>query len=119
MLPLITQVSDALRRQLTPETMCDEASRNEVPEMEGLEDSYGANYTRCKFTIDYYSMQYSLYINAVVEIVGGIFFIITAAYIIRDKLKCDRYIAGKCSFEKECLHVRVSFGTELQNCFLF
>ena len=40
-------------------------------------------------------MQYSLLINNVVEIIGGLFFLITAIYIIKDKLRCDRYVAGK------------------------
>ncbi len=68
-----------------------------VPDMEGLADSYPANHTVCDFTVDYYSMQYSLFINNVVEVVGGIFFIVTAFYILKDKRKCNRYIAGESS----------------------
>ena len=46
-------------------------------------------------SVDFYAMQYSLLINNVVEALGGVLFLVTAVYIIRDKLKCDRYIAGK------------------------
>lgn len=44
-------------------------------------------------------MQYSMFINNGVEVVGGLFFLLTALYIIRDKLKVERYIAGafRCS----------------------
>jgi len=47
--------------------------------------------------VDYYSMQYSLFINNAVEVIGGLFFLLTAIYIIRDKLKVDRYIAEETS----------------------
>ena len=60
----------------------------EVPDMKGLADSYPANHTRCDFAVDYYGMQYSLYINNIVEVIGGIFFLITAVYIVSDKRKC-------------------------------
>jgi len=37
----------------------------------------------------YQSMQYSLFTNFGVEIIGGILFFITAIYIVRDKLACE------------------------------
>lgn len=60
-----------------------------------------ANKTRCEFALDHESMLYSLLINNVVEIIGGVLFVVTAFYIIKDKMKCDRYVAGKERDEKE------------------
>ena len=41
------------------------------------------------------SLQYSLAITSIVEILAAAFFFLTAAYIVRDKLKVDRTIAGE------------------------
>ena len=43
----------------------------------------------------YTSLQYSLFTNCGVEIIGGILFFITAIYIVRDKLACENASAGK------------------------
>ena len=42
----------------------------------------------------YTSLQYSLFTNCGVEIIGGILFFITAIYIVRDKLACENASAG-------------------------
>ncbi len=81
-------MSDALRGQLSRDDVCQGSGMYEVPDMKGLADSYPANHTRCDFAVDYYGMQYSLYINNIVEVIGGIFFLITAVYIVSDKRKC-------------------------------
>ncbi|XP_047503880.1 protein spinster isoform X2 [Pieris napi] len=44
-------------------------------------------------TAEFRSLQYALFVTCFVEVVGGIFFLITALYIVRDKLKVDRAIA--------------------------
>ena len=41
------------------------------------------------------SLQYSLFTNCGVEIIGGILFFITAIYIVRDKLACENAAAGE------------------------
>ena len=41
------------------------------------------------------SLQYSLFTNFGVEIIGGILFFITAIYIVRDKLACENASAGE------------------------
>ena len=41
------------------------------------------------------SLQYSLFTNFGVEIIGGILFFITAIYIVRDKLACENSSAGE------------------------
>ncbi len=87
---LIGLISDALRRVLTADAVCDT-----TPGSHGLLIvDEATSKTGCDFAVDYFSMQYSLLISNAVEIVGGIFFLVTAVYIIKDKMKCDRYIAG-------------------------
>ena len=82
-------MSDSLRGIITPDHACPNATEDQLPNLVGQ-----TNQTLCDFSVDYYSMQYSLFINNAIEIVGGLFFLLTAIYIIRDKLKVDRYIAG-------------------------
>ena len=81
-------MSDSLRGIITMEHVGCEDQQNQQ-QLVGE-----TNQTRCDFGVDYYSMQYSLFINNFVEVAGGLFFLLTAVYIIRDKLKVDRYIAG-------------------------
>lgn len=45
--------------------------------------------------IEFKSLQYSLFSTSFIEVLGGIFFLFTSAYIIRDKLKVEQAIAGK------------------------
>ena len=94
LLSSIIQVSDSLRGTITQEYACPDASEDQLDSLVGQ-----TNQTRCDFSVNYYSMQYSLFINNAVEVMGGLFFLLTAIYIIRDKLKVDRYIAGafRCS----------------------
>jgi len=44
--------------------------------------------------LEFRSLQYSLFITCFVEVLGGLFFLMTAWYIISDKNKCDRAIAN-------------------------
>ena len=75
--------------------LCDEVSQTTYPDVENIE-AY-ANKTVCSFTVDFYSMQYSLFINNIVEILGSFLFLITAIYVVKDMKKCNKYIAGKLS----------------------
>ena len=43
----------------------------------------------------YHSLLYSLITNIGVEFIGGIFFFITAIYIVKDKLLCEAAASGK------------------------
>ena len=49
------------------------------------------------------SLQYSLFSNCGVEVVGGILFLITAIYIAKDKLACENSVSGKNS--RQCKSV--------------
>ena len=48
----------------------------------------------CSDELRYYSLQYSLFTNCGVEVVGGVLFLITAIYIAKDKLACENSVAG-------------------------
>ena len=42
----------------------------------------------------YESLQYSLFSNSGVEIFGGLLFLLTAVFIVRDKLACEAAVSG-------------------------
>ena len=44
--------------------------------------------------VDFRALQYSLFITVFVEVLGAFFFFATAWYIVEDKAKVDRAIAG-------------------------
>lgn len=48
--------------------------------------------------VKFKSLQYSLFITCFVEILGAIFFLVTANYILRDKAKAERAVQGKSNF---------------------
>ena len=48
----------------------------------------------CNSTRDFYSMQYSLIINILFVFLGGICFFISAIYIVKDKERVERFVAG-------------------------
>merc|ERR1719376_1057044 len=50
----------------------------------------------------YYSLQYSLFTNCGVEVVGGVLFLITAIYIVRDKLACENSAAATKHKDDPC-----------------
>lgn len=43
------------------------------------------------------ALQYSLFTTSFVEVIGGLFFLITAAYILRDKAKAEKAVSGEFS----------------------
>lgn len=51
--------------------------------------------TEDSIEVQFKSLQYSLFSSSFVEVLGGVFFLITAAYILRDKSNVDRAVAGK------------------------
>ncbi|XP_075977531.1 lysolipid transporter protein spinster isoform X3 [Anticarsia gemmatalis] len=65
---LVGVISESLKRSLSPE---------EQPSPQ----------------VEFSSLQYALFVTCFVEVIGGIFFLLTAIYIVRDKLKVDRAIA--------------------------
>lgn len=53
--------------------------------------------------VQFHSLQYALFTTNFVEVLGGLFFLFTALYIVRDKENAERELAGEI----------------LQFCFLF
>ncbi|XP_013186867.1 protein spinster isoform X3 [Amyelois transitella] len=43
--------------------------------------------------VQFRSLQYALFVTCFVEVIGGVFFLLTAMYIVKDKQKVDRAIA--------------------------
>lgn len=48
--------------------------------------------------VRFHSLQYALFTTNFVEVLGGLFFLFTALYIIQDKEKAERDLAGKFLF---------------------
>ena len=48
----------------------------------------------CNDVRDFYSMQYSLVVNILIVFLGAICFFISAIFIIKDKERVERFVAG-------------------------
>merc|ERR1719242_1853361 len=60
-----------------------------------------ANSTSCDQSWEMYrSLQYSFFSNSGVEVVGGVLFLLTAIFIVRDKLACELAVS-EIKFETE------------------
>ena len=44
--------------------------------------------------VEFRSLQYSLFITCFVEVLGGVFFLLTALYIVHDKAEAEREVSG-------------------------
>jgi len=64
----------------------------------GQEEDLEAECTK-EIVFKFQSLQYSLFTNFGVEIIGGILFFITAIYIVRDKLACEN---SSAEMKKKC-----------------
>lgn len=49
--------------------------------------------------VQFRALQYSLFSTSFVEVLGGVFFLITAAYILKDRANVDRAVAGNGKFD--------------------
>ena len=59
------------------------------------EDLKASNATiLCEANRDFYSMQYSLVINILIVFIGGVCFFLSAIYLVRDKERVERFVAG-------------------------
>merc|ERR1712223_1339543 len=60
------------------------------------------NRTSCDHSWEMYrSLQYSFFSNSGVEVVGGVLFLLTAIFIVRDKLACELAVSALETEEKE------------------
>jgi MFS family permease len=65
------------------------------------ESTLGSNSTSCDQSWEMYrSLQYSFFSNSGVEVIGGFLFLITAIFIVRDKLACELAVS-EIKFESE------------------
>ncbi|CAH2980901.1 unnamed protein product [Chilo suppressalis] len=55
-------------------------------------------------SVQFRALQYSLFITCFVEVIGGVFFLLTAIYIVRDKLKVDNAITAAVAQRTEPSH---------------
>jgi len=46
----------------------------------------------CMVQNTYFSLQYSMFTNCGIEVIGGILFFITAIFIVRDKRRCEHAV---------------------------
>ncbi|XP_068633148.1 protein spinster isoform X1 [Battus philenor] len=61
---------------------------------ESLKKSLGSGHMETPSqSVQFRSLQYALFVTCFVEVLGGVFFLITTKYIVRDKQKVDRAIA--------------------------
>lgn len=67
---LVGVISESLKRSLSP-------SPSEMPSQ----------------IVQFRALQYALFVTCFVEVLGGIFFLLTAIYIVKDKQTVDRTIA--------------------------
>jgi MFS transporter, Spinster family, sphingosine-1-phosphate transporter len=51
--------------------------------------------TLLQMTTEFQSLQYALFSTCFVEVIGGVFFLITSFYVLRDKRNADLAIRGK------------------------
>ena len=99
---LFFQVSDALKNDyITNDFLggmglknCAEINEWNLENTANLTAQQNATMEICNSTRDFYSMQYSLIINIFMVFLGGICFFISAIYIVKDKERVERFVAG-------------------------
>ena len=62
-------------------------------------DTLNPNPELCENQRKFYSMQYAFMLNIVMVLLGGVCFIICAIYVVRDKERVERFVAGKFFFK--------------------
>lgn len=60
-----------------------------------VETTKTSNFIQENVEIKFKGLQYALFTTCFVEILGGIFFLCTAIYILRDKQKAEKAVKGK------------------------
>jgi len=96
-------VSEILKVVLTPpgnDTAVDGAwSNNSTLLLATVSDDPAANCSQSSINletadVDFKALQYAMLVTILVEVIGGVFFLLTACYIVEDKASVDRAIAG-------------------------
>ena len=58
-------------------------------------DCSGEDYYVSFASASYASLQYSFFSNSGVEVLGGVLFLLTAVWIVRDKMACETAVSGE------------------------
>ncbi|KAK4874836.1 hypothetical protein RN001_014196 [Aquatica leii] len=92
---LIGIISDALRITLTSKSQINYTTSNgtSVAALQDLRDDNSSDVVQFK------ALQYALFITCFVEILGGIFFLINAMYIVKDRTKVDNAVKDAADLE--------------------
>jgi hypothetical protein len=61
----------------------------------GLNATASSLLTEVDPRVKFHSLQYALFSTNFVEVIGGLFFVLTALYIVADKREADRAATGK------------------------
>lgn len=81
---LVFQISESLQKVLKPAVAHDAINRTVTLPAAADND-----------LAEFHSMQYALFITCFIEVLGGLFFLLTALYIRRDKEDAEREAACK------------------------
>jgi hypothetical protein len=116
------QVSEALKRVLAPSDILYSANTNGSLPLPSNASSYISHSAVANGSlslssdvssnatldpvIEFHSLQYSIFMTCFVQVLGGLFFLLTALYITADRLHAERAIAGRRSFEQSERAVR-------------
>ena len=96
-------MSDAFQVSLTAQT----SGKMMIPQsyVPSFRDSTGDNCSAAEtidfntIDVEYSSLQYSMMITVLLEVVGAFAFFMTAWYLVEDKAKVDQAVAGNISFQ--------------------
>ena len=82
---LIGVISDSLKEtRFSEANVCTASNSTELDAIE-----------LCENQRNFYSMQYAFMLNIVMVLLGAVCFIICAIYVVRDKERVERFVAGK------------------------
>ena len=95
---------------LEAETDSHQIAESTLSQEDDLEDD-------CTIVYKFQSLQYSLFTNFGVEIIGGILFFITAIYIVRDKLACENASAGEIKWTQFYIVLSCVLTCDCDRCY--
>lgn len=101
---MFDQISVALKNQFAAARDIAEGSAAMLTDVSSLNETAAAILQTMENDEDSFkSLQYALFTTCFVEVIGGFFFLITALYVLRDKMLVDQAITGMC-FCFSCLY---------------
>lgn len=95
----VSQISEVLKKTLSASSTHMLDVNNSTLSLDVVADVVPDVSPRVKFE----SLQYSLFTTNFVEVLGGLFFLMTALYIIKDRREAERVATGKFSWHPHIL----------------